>query len=145
MTYSNMYFRRHSGAFALSAISLILAGLVVALVAGSVAGCSPDTKDSPLPSKNMDAQGAAKAEPALRDGALPGGGGLAGDRGQLAGSAGHLAQGSIGGARGLKATVPVADGVTLQPFGLVPGPGQVQWPGEKTPAPAVASTRSPFQ
>ena len=144
MTYSNMYFRRNSSAFALSAISLILAGLVVGLVAGSVAGCSPDAKDSQLPSKNMDAQGAAKAEPALRDGALPGGG-LAGDRGQLAGSAGHLAQGAIGTAGGLKATVPVADGVTLQPFGLVPEPGQVQWPGEKTPAPAVASTRSPFQ
>ena len=141
MTYSTIRFRRNSGAFALSAISLILAGLV----ACSVAGCSPDAKDSPPPSKNMDAQGAAKAELALRDGALPGGEGLAGDRGQLAGSAGHLAEGAIGAAGGLKATAPVADGVTLQPFGLVPEPGQVQWPGEKTPAPAAASTRSPFQ
>ena len=38
----------------------------------------------------------------------------------------------------------VAVGTTLQPFGAVPEPGQVQWPSEKTLVAAPATTRSPF-
>lgn len=136
MTYSNIRFCRSSGAFALLAISLLLAG--------SVAGCSPDSKDSQLPSKNGDAQSAAKAALTLRDGALPGGEGLAGDHRQLGGPAGRPADVADGASGVLIATAPIADGVTLQPFGPTPGPGQVQWPGEKTPGPAAASTKSPF-
>jgi hypothetical protein len=136
MTYSNIRFRQNSGAVALFAVSLLLAG--------SLAGCSRDSEDALVPSKDQESQGAAKAEPTLRDAALPGGEGLAGDHRRLGGFNERRADVADDASGVLIAVEPVAVGVTLEPFGPTPGPGQVQWPGENTPAPVAAPTTSPF-
>jgi hypothetical protein len=134
MTCSNSIFRRSNGTLALFGVSLLLAG--------SLTGCSPDPKDSQVSSK--DAQVPTKVEPTLRDGALHGGEGQTWEHLQSDTIAGRRASAVVGASEVSRDIEPVAVGVSLQPFGPAPGPGQVQWPSDKTPAPIAAPTTSPF-
>jgi hypothetical protein len=134
MKFSNTFCRQHRGRWLLLSASL--------LVAGSLVACSPDSTDTETSAKAQPA--AASADESPHDSALHGQGAFAEGKQQSDGDLSR--QRSVAGAASEVPvnTAPIAVGVTLQPFGPVPGPGQVQWPSDDTPKPAAAPTMSPF-